>query len=50
MRLQMLEALLQGTIFQFTFLDEHNIGRHLENRFRTVLQSMMQAERSKGVQ
>lgn len=46
----MLEALLQGTIFQFTFLDEHNIGRHLENRFRTVLQSMMQAERSKGVQ
>jgi len=45
-----LEALLQGTIFQFAFLDEQNIGRHLENRFRSVLQSMMQIEREEGVQ
>lgn len=36
-----LEALVQGSIFQFTFLDEQSIARHLENRFRTVLQPMM---------
>jgi len=39
-----LEALLQGSIFQFAFLDEQSIGRHLENRFRSVLQSMLQIE------
>ncbi|WP_374080461.1 TetR family transcriptional regulator C-terminal domain-containing protein [Bdellovibrio bacteriovorus] len=33
-----LEALLQGSIFQFGFLNEKNIERHLLNRFRSVLQ------------
>lgn len=33
-----LEALVQGSIFQFGFLNEKNIERHLSNRFRSVLQ------------
>lgn len=45
-----LEALVQGSIFQFAFLDEQSIGRHLANRFRSVLQPMMQVERGQGVQ
>lgn len=32
-----LEALVQGSIFQFAFLNEQNIGRHLANRFQSVL-------------
>lgn len=39
-----LEALVQGSIFQFAFLDEQSIGRHLESRFRSVLQPMLRAE------
>ena len=41
-----LEALLQGSIFQFAFMDEQSIGRHLENRFRSVLQPLMQGPRA----
>lgn len=45
-----LEALLQGSIFQFAFLDEKNIGRHLEDRFRSVLRPMIQVESRNAVQ
>ncbi|WII70853.1 TetR family transcriptional regulator [Bdellovibrio sp. 22V] len=33
-----LEALVQGSIFQFGFLNERNIERHLVSRFRSALQ------------
>lgn len=33
-----LEALVQGSIFQFGFLNEKNIERHLTNRISSVLQ------------
>lgn len=32
-----LEALVQGSIFQFAFLDEGNIETHLKNHFKIVL-------------
>lgn len=32
-----LEALVQGAIFQFAFLEERNIKSHLEKHFRSVL-------------
>lgn len=41
-----LEALVQGSIFQFAFLEEKNIGRHLSNRFRSALQPMLLIKRS----
>lgn len=36
-----LEALVQGAIFQFGFLNDQNIKRHLLNRFQSILQPLM---------
>lgn len=35
-----LEALIQGSIFQFAFLDDRSIERHLRSRIQTVLKPL----------
>lgn len=36
-----LEALIQGAIFQFAFLDERSIGTHLKDHVQTILEPYM---------
>ena len=39
-----LEALVQGAIFQFAFLDERSIEFHLKEHFKLILKSYMLVE------